>query len=368
MMITSAARGRGGLALAAALAAALMTAPAAAQETDYCRKVRARAAEEAALLSWPRLVGEIHRYPRGASMGPTVDDTQAQVRLGASLSLTDLWRGARLGAVASADCELNQTSQLLQGRISEAGDDATRRALAAQVHYMGSQRPEWTALLDQARTRLASGLITVFELQDLRRSIGQLERKLEYAIGEQARLQALAAATPQTGPGLSSMARMADQYTSLAFQLERTAAQNRGPDPFRVALTGGVIPSFSPSPSDWYGVVEVSWSLGAPWAGRAAREALAARSDELRNARYEFQVRVAEVQKGMLAQAERTGRELKVLEREMESVTATLEAFQGREARGVDQARAVLGLELISLEADRVYLAELRSSLTSLAE
>src|SRR3990172_12757608 len=118
---------------AIALLSQVLSSPAEAQrapESPYCRKVGARAGEDAALLMWPRLLVEGHRFPASAdTLGPTLGNGDFQVRVGVSFSPTDLVRGVRVGGAADADCDLQEAAQTLHDLVVEAANDATLPAL-----------------------------------------------------------------------------------------------------------------------------------------------------------------------------------------------------------------------------------------------
>lgn len=350
-----------GAAPALALLASASAWAAPADDSPYCRKVRARASEEAALLVWPRALFEGLRFPSGdpGAFGPTVAGN-FQVRLGVSFSPTDAYRGLQLSHAADADCASQGASVLLQEFVVGAVDDASLPALRAQAAYLGDRQPEWQQILARAADRREAGVVTVLELQQIRRLVGALERKLEVVRGEQRRIEARG-----RDAAAGDVTALADKYTEHALRLEEESNRLLSLEAFRVRLTGGVIPSSSRV--DWNAYVEVSYSPGGLFQQRAAARDLDARRDELRGARYELPGRAAEVRVALLAEADRAKRELQVVERELSANGATLTALEKSGAPRSEYARATLEVEQLSLEADRIYLAALAESLATVA-
>src|SRR5688572_28613470 len=95
------------LSILTCLAVSAHALPAVAQDSPYCRQVRARAASEAGLLMTPRVLVQGIRFPRGAQQldsGPTVGDGY-QLRTGLAFSPLDFIKGQTLLRVGDADCQ-----------------------------------------------------------------------------------------------------------------------------------------------------------------------------------------------------------------------------------------------------------------------
>jgi len=347
----------------AALTFACAVVRAEAQESAYCATVRGRADVASAPLLWPRVVLEGLRFPLtdGVVTGPTLGNG-FQARAGLSWSPTDLYRGIVLSRAARADCELHEVLEPLRAQVEQGGNPATLRALRAQRVYLESHRSEWQQILARSRDRLAAGLITVLDVEELRRLVGTLERKLEAVRGDEAALGATLYAEPSR-----STSTLADAFVDRAVQLERESSHLAGVDAFRIGLTAGVIPAPN-KPIAWFGVVEVSFSLGAVGKGSRADETAEAREWEVRTAKYELPARAARSRALMRAQAAKARSELQVIDGERSSIASTLRALDGSNAPDAERARAYLETEQISLESDRVFLTTLVGSMSPLVE
>ena len=333
------------------------------EESSYCRKVRARAQRDAALLLWPKLMAEAVRFPSLAEgLGPTLGGTGVQVRLGASISLIDIVRGARLGAAADAECELHEVSEVLRSSLLQSADEATQASLDGQVAFLRAHRQEWEALLEQAGDRLDAGVITIIELEALRRAVIELERKLALSAGEAERLgHTLGRSTPASAWG-----PLARRYVEGAMGLERHAEGARALGALHVGLTGGVIPGFD-RPSEWFGLFVISYQLGGLFGMPASRRYLEARQEELEHADEELPAKASQVQLEVGAKTAKAWRELQVVEGALATTTMTLEALAGSSATIAEHARATVRLEQVSLESDRIYLSTLIERLSCLS-
>lgn len=334
------------------------------EESSYCRKVHARAQRDAALLLWPKLTAEAVRFPSLVDgLGPTFGGTGVQVRLGASISLIDIVRGARLGAAANAECELHEVSEALRSSLLESADEATRAALDEQVAFLRAHRQEWEALLEQAGKRLEAGVITVIELQALRRAVIDLERKLALSGGEIERLgHTLERSTPASVWG-----QLARRYVEGAMGLERHAEGTRALGALHVGLTGGVIPGLD-RPSEWFGLFVISYQLGGLFGMPASRRYLEARQEELEHADEELPAKASQIQLDVGAQTAKARRELQVVEGALLTTTMTLTALAESRATIAEHARATVRLEEVSLESDRIYLSALIERLSRLSK
>lgn len=241
----------------ALLAVALGVGPAQARDSAYCRKVHALAATNASLLLWPKVTAEAVRYPfLDQAGGPTVLDTGIQLRLGLALSPTDMVQGARLDAAAEADCRLHEATESLKRVLAEAGDRAALAALQDQATFLLAHREEWKGLLAHGEGRRAAGVITIVEMEALRRLASQLERALAHAQGEAGRLERqLRRATAPV-----SLSAVSHRYVEAAMDLERqtvasppsTRSASRCPAASSRASAGPPSGSaWSPSTTSW---------------------------------------------------------------------------------------------------------------------
>ncbi len=342
-----------------ALAALILAAgPARAADSPYCEKVRARAGAEAALLSWPKLFAQGVRFPSTSDgdLGPTLGE-HIQARFGVTFSPTDLYRGVHVSREAEADCDLHETSTRLGALVKGEADGTALPALRAQAAYLEAHRPEWRQLVAAAEEQLAAGVLTVIELHELRRALALLERKVEVARGELERLEALAPAVHQ-----GALGGLGESFTQGAMRLEREASRARALDALRVSVSGGVVPSRQPL--EWFALLEVSYSLGGLARGQHEERNLAAREEELRHAPSELPSLATERARVLRARRDQARRELKVVQDAQASVSGTRAALEQAQSSSVAAAKVLLALEQSSLEADRVFLETIVSTLT----
>src|SRR5690242_10656934 len=100
-------------ATALAVSTFVISASARADESAYCRKVRARATADEALLVAPRVTAEGIKAPSplqaGGKLDPASPTSGYQVRVGASFSPLNFYKGLRVKEVGEADCEQHET-------------------------------------------------------------------------------------------------------------------------------------------------------------------------------------------------------------------------------------------------------------------
>lgn len=336
-------------------------------QSPYCRKVRAKIDEEAASLIWPRVVAQAIHFPSDTySVGPTISHN-VQVRVGMSASLTDAWRALRLGDVADADCELHEAAEPLDRLVRELVNEKTVPPLRYQQAYLESRQEQWRALTAQGRQRLKAGAITVLELQDLLRIVSALDRKLEVVRGEVNRSQSRLSKTDRQDTR-GSLKAITEAYVERAMKLERELGKVRALDPWSVRLSGGAIPAPDQRTPQWYGALELSYSLGGISQGRSRDRYLEAREAEIHSARYELPAQVEKLREGVRAQISQAEGELHVVRRELDSIVDAEKLLDGSEASRGDYGRAVLNVQRLSLESDRIFLTSLVGSLREIVE
>jgi hypothetical protein len=328
--------------------------------SPYCRKVRARAAADAALLRAPRIVGEGIRFPSNnrIDLGPTVGNG-FQLRAALSITPTDIYRGSVLERAGDADCRAHDAAERLRLGLEDVSDLGRLPALRAQSAYLDEHRAEWRALLAKAGRQLAARLVTAVEYHELSRLTQTLERKSAAVAGEIDRLQA-GAETISTPKELGALARASVVEDDEA---ERAYARLRGLDPWALKLTGGIIPPLGGEPFDWFAIAELSYNLGAPWHADADARAGEARADEARHARYELPARLDDAKRGLAAERSATKRALAAVESELASTESMGATLEGGDAPNLEHARATLIVERLDAESDRVFLRTLLGTL-----
>lgn len=345
-----------------------------ARDTPYCRQVRARAQSDADLLMMPRVLAQGIRFPRGTAQvdsGPTTDEGY-QLRTGLSFSVIDFYKGQAALRVGDAECERHEAGLDLDAVIERGPDDARSRALREQGLFLRAKQTDWNALAARAAARLSKRIITVVEFTNVQHTVDQLERKLVQVEGDAGQLDAKAkarplpfATLPGTGLPSATLPALADRYTQAALAFERQSSSLRLLDDWKLQMTGGVIPQ---APSDWYGTIELSFSLGGLVRPGHEENYIEARTSALASASDGVSTRLAQFRAQIAALLAQTQRDLGVVERSLDVLRNTLRALQASEAESVAQAREVLTIEQMSVESDAVFLRAMVRALETLAE
>jgi hypothetical protein len=343
-----------------------------AEEPVYCRKVRARAAGEAALLIAPKVVGQVIHFPSDGRLDATTETNSPhplEFRAGLSVSPVDMLRGMATLRVADADCVQHTAEEDLDEWLRQDTDLATLPGRRAEAQYLRAHRPEWQALLENGENRLKAGIVTVMELYDLRRLGAELERRTIQVEGEVARLEAKLNAAPTPGQPATDLARTRGSvrdYVASTRALEEAASSLRSFDAWSFRITGGVAPA-PDRPIDWFGFAELTYSLGGIPQTNAESRYLAARDQEVRQSSSELPGKVAQLRNLVLATQRGVQRELEAVELELSGIQRTLAELEGFDAPDAVQGRARLTIEHLSLEADAVFLRTEARELNNLA-
>jgi len=357
----------------AAAVLGLLPRVAAAEDSAYCRKVRARATGDAALLMAPRVVGQAIRFPSDGVLDPatgTHSQRTFEFRAGLSVAPVDFLRGFAVQRVADADCSQHGVGERLDEVLRHDIQPAELPARRAELEYLNARRPEWRTLLEAGENRLKAGMITVMELHDLRRLCDELERRTVNVEAQLARLDTqLNADRAAAGlrEGAAPVRVSAKDYVARTRTLEREVSSLRSFDAWSFKVTGGVVPN-TDTPVDWFGYAELTYSLGGPVHTRAESRYLAARGEELRAESQELPGKFEQFRK--LVEVTRGGalRELEAVESALEHTQRTLGQLQGFDAPDAVQGRARLTVERIGLQADAAFLRTEVHELDSLLE
>jgi hypothetical protein len=163
----------------------------------------------------------------------------------------------------------------------------------------------------------------------------------------------------------ATLPALASRYMDAALRFERESTSLRRLDEWRLSMTGGVIPQ---TPSDWYGTVELSFSLGGLVRGAHEDNYLEARAETLARASDGVDTRLTQFRAEVAALLQQAERDLEVVEHSLDVLRTTRTALEGSEAESVAQAREILTIEQLSVESDSVFLRALLRALTTLAE
>lgn len=361
------------------LSSSLVPALAVAQQTPYCKQVRAKAASDADYLMTPRVIVQGLHFPHGSELadsGPVLGSGY-QLRTGLTFSPVDFYKGRGVLRAGDADCKRHEASVALDDVLGHATESARLSALLQQGEFLRGHSEDWRNISARAAARLSQRIITVVDFNSVQRSIDTLEHKLVQVEGEAEQLKArqlrvsgmLPAGT--SGNGLASakpgetapVPDLASEYFRQTMRYERENSQVRQLDDWKLQITGGVIPLY---PVDWYGTVELSFSLGALVRGQHEERYMEGRSEDLRYARDGVETRLAQFRAQTSAALEQARRDLGLVEHSLEVLRATRLALEQSEAESAAQARDLISIEQVSVESDSVFLRSFVGALETL--
>lgn len=354
----------------ACIVTSLAPATAFAGDTPYCKQVRARARSDAGLLMMPRVLVQGIRFPEGAQQfdsGATTAEGY-QLRAGFSFSPVDFYKGRATLDVGEAECGRHAAELELDAVLSRGTEDARHAALTEQGVFLQAKSAEWRALHARAEARLDKRIITVVEFTNVQHFVDALERKLVQVEGDASQLEARA---PRSGAQVASsspsltLPALAGRYMDASLSYERQLSSLRRLDEWRLQMTGGVIPQ---TPSDWYGAIELSFSLGGLLRGTHEDQYIQARADTIARASDGVDSRLRQLRDEVAALIGQAQRDLGVVEHSLAVLRATRTVLESSEAESVAQAREILTIEQLSVESDSVFLRALVRALQMLAE
>lgn len=353
----------------AAIALTAVVAPARADDTPYCRKVRARAVSDASLLIAPSLRLDGIKLPTAFQTGANpIDPSQVgpeyQIRGGVSVSPLDIYKGFRVLDLGDADCDQHVSAVTAEEIIAQGKEYGRAPALQKQIELLDARRPGWEALVAKSEQRFASAVTTLQQVEEVRTRAVSLDRQRAQLVGDKERLESSGAKVFK-----GTLADLTRAVETTAMRYERKASHVRSLDSWSVHLTAGYIPPFFGSDhSDWYGMVALTHNLGSVWRNAAESRYLDAREDELKASRHELASRISTFRSNLRASSAQAQRELQVLESRISMLNAGRAALENSDALKAAHALALMELELIAADAERAYLTELVAQLRTLEE
>lgn len=349
---------RAAIATAACVVALASSTRASAQESRYCAKVRARAAADSALLIAPSLRVEGIKLPSALQSKGGLDATAQtganyQLRAGGTVSLINVYKGFRVVAVADADCGQHEATVTAQELLAQAPDLGRLGALRTQGQFLDARQSAWEAIATKTSERFAVQAVTLLNVEDVRSRASLIARHRAQIGGEIARIEATGL---EGHRGQISALIKAIETSSMKY--EREVSHVRSLDAWDVNLTGGYVPPILNSErSDFFAVVQVSYNLGGPWHTSAEGRYLRARDEELKTARYEVQRQLRLFRDQVKGAVVAAKQELAIVDKNLAALRGDHTGLEGSEAPMAVYATAMLELELISVEADQVFLA-----------
>jgi len=332
------------------------------QESPYCKKVRARASGDAALLFSPSAQVQGVKFPKNGAVDTSSSVGQSyQFRGVVTWSPLDFYKGFRVLDVAEADCREHEIVVTTEEVLKHGADYARLPALKAQREFLEGKRPFFTAARAKLDERTAAGVMTVMDAESHRAQLRELERKSEVTQGEIDRLEARGVA--RDIPLLSSLV---SEVAVRALEHDQETSRVRKLDPWTVGVVGGIVPQYDPV--DWFGVVQVGYNFGGISRVDNEHRYMDARSEELRTARYELGTRISRFREELRVTRAQTERELAVLERDAVALTTARNALAKSEATNAPLALDGMDMALIGIESERVYLTQFSAALRRMEE
>lgn len=348
--------------VATCLALVGLAAPARSQESPYCRKVRARAGADAALLYAPAIQAQGIKFPNNGTIdsGATAG-AGYQFRASASFSPLGFYKGTRVERAGERDCEQHEALLGVQDVLAQASDVGRLAALRAQVALLESRRTAWEAIAAKSSERFEARVTSMLSVSEIRSRVAELERRQIQVSGEISRLEARGAEAD--GRALSALVERAEK-DAMAF--ERELSHVRSLDAWDVKVSGGVIPQ--DRPVDFFAMVHLGFSFGSFSHNAHESRYLEARADELKTARYELRDQVRRFQTQLRLAAGQAKRELAVVDAQIASLTSARTVLERSEASGAPHSLALVDLDLVFAESERTFLSTLINQLSRFQE
>jgi hypothetical protein len=329
------------------------------ERSPYCLKTDARAHADAILMYTPRLHAQLLRNPSLSDFGPLLVD-RFQLRLGASFSVIEAVRGARMLSVSRADCQVHSDGERARRLVAAPMEALVVTAYEAQLAAYRDSEAEREQLMQRAQQRLDQKLITVLEFHEVERLAVEVRQRQETTHGTLQRLHAEAIELPN-----GSLEALALSYMESSRVLQRKDRALRALDPWTMRLMGGAIPA-KDDRLDWYGWIELSYSLGGLFRSKWENKFENARNQEIEKAKYELPQRVQLLAQQVNARFAQAESELKIVVRNLSFVESTLHSLGTADIPNVNHARDSLALQRMLLVAEQAYLRALVQTLSPL--
>lgn len=342
--------------------------PATKERVDvaHCRYVRERAAADAATLAAPELVLQVMRFPRGSGVDEGVTLAEGvQARAALSLSPTNMLKAARVRQLADADCAAHAIGADTERELAEALPSRRRAAIEAQAAYLRGQRQEWEQAETRAERRLEAQVITLGEMNEIRRRGAAFDRQLLELEGEALQLAAREARA-DAGAERAPLGAAVRSYVTAELERQRAEARLKQADRWKLQLTAGAMPS--PSALDWYSIAELRFNFGTFSQSKHLARAESARRDELEESARALPVLLERVRAEGRVLVEHSRRQLGRADRQLALIDRQLGGAQNATGERALHVRDSLRLERVALEAERVHLRVLIEQLVPLLE
>ncbi len=336
---------------------------ASAEESLYCRKVNARAASDAAVLVAPAVEAQGLKFPTSGRLDTGVGVGNGyQVRTGLSVSPLDIYKGTAVLRVGEADCRRHEATVDLQKLLSESSDYGRLPALNSEAEFLDSKRAAVEAVVTTENERLAAKLITIAHAYEVQSRQAALARRREVVRGEIERIEA----RRQSRASLKELPSLIENAEAASMTYEHAASHVRSLDPWKVSVSGGVVPH--ETPLDYYGFILISFNLGAFSRNAQETNYRTARADEIRSADYELRAQFGRLMLQLKSTFEQTQRELAIVDGKLAWLESSKRNIAGVDAAAAPHALALLDLDLVAAEAERTFLRTLAQELSYVQE
>jgi hypothetical protein len=319
----------------------------------------------------PKLFGQFLRFPVSSETNPDADlypelgargGNNYQLRLGMSWSAIDAYKGLRLGSASEPDCKAHAVKQDAQRALELAPDSVLLRAARAEYAKLRDGGEQTREVLERSRARYDQKLITLEELQAVESRAAAIEhRRNELSARikqwEQRGVEELPAG------GLKALEAA---YVSAEMEREQALSSIKTLSAWDLSVTGGALLPVGRSELDWFGWVELRYSLGGLFSGMYEGTYLRARESELRRASYELPQRSELLVRQLSVERELVQQQLTLADKHSIVLASTLSALEATPSEVTGHARDSLLLDSLTAQGELVQLRTRLEALNSL--
>jgi hypothetical protein len=200
-------------------------------------------------------------------------------------------------------------------------------------------------------------VITMNEFNGVLDAADQLERKAIQAEGNAARIDAKG----QPALPARSTTAMTSDLLRLRAEHEQSLSALRALDAWTLSVHGGVIP-VAERGVEWYGWVELSYSLGGIFRGGAEQRYRQARREELRDDADQVPAKLQRARAELAAQAAQAETELRVVTKRLGYLRVAQTELDTADAAVAAHLHDALALDELASASERAFLETLIAS------
>lgn len=326
-----------------------------------CERLRAEARAEAIVLYAPRITVEGARAPSVVDAGDPIGVTDGlQARASIGFSTVDALRGRSVERIAAAECARAIAADRAGRALGIGARFGELAAVRAEIAYLEQHLPAIDALVADVVERFEHQRATAIEVDELRARRGTFRVRLTAARREAGVLEEL----ERGAPAAPDLARLAHDVHGSELAVDRERATLRTLSAWRLDVRAGVAGG---ERADWFAVVELGYSLGQPFQGKANRRALAARERELATDDRALPAQLEQLGRAMRRSVTDLGAELATIDAELAVQIGERDRLAAVANDTAKQLVARFTLEIFELEARRSYLSTLATARRTLA-